>query len=341
MQRLTLILSDLYLPEEASRADAVAAPFPLPGLTALLRVASATPVRPHWRAWLAAELGLQDLSESSVAPVAAAAMVPAHEAASAWLATPVHLEARLDHVRLVDRGLLTLAEGERLALCAQFARQFGPQYQLHAGHGRDLLLTGLSANVATLDPARLLDTDVAPALPRGSDARELRKLGAEIEMWLHGSPINEARDRAGAPRISTLWLWGGGAVRGHTPGSFRSGTSVSMQGSDGFLAGLAHGMNQPPLAPAASGLAALDAQAEHQVVELAPMSGTAHQSLDRFDEHWCVPARAALERGALSSLDVVANDTCFRITAAMRWRFWRPHRTWFENVARRAQSRKA
>lgn len=337
MQRLTLILSDLYLPEEASRADAVASPFPLPGLTALLRVASATPVRPHWRAWLAAELGLQELSEDSVAQVAAAAVVPAREAGSAWLATPVHLAARLDHVRLADRGLLTLREDERLELCAQFARQFGPQYQLHAGNGRDLLLTGLSPSaVATLDPARLLDTDVAPALPRGSDAPELRKLGAEIEMWLHGSPINEARDRAGALRISALWLWGGGADRGSTPDNLRSGTSVSMQGSDSYLAGLAHRASLPPLAPAALGLAALDPHAAHQVVELSPMSGAAHQSLDRFDERWCVPARAALERGALSSLDVVANDTCFRITAAMRWRFWRPRRTWFANLARGA-----
>src|SRR5262245_33668756 len=98
MQRLTLILSDLYLPEDASRADAVSSPFSLPALSALLRVASATPVRPHWRAWLARELGLQ-MSEDSVAQIAAAAVVSAGEAATAWLATPVHLSARLDHVR--------------------------------------------------------------------------------------------------------------------------------------------------------------------------------------------------------------------------------------------------
>jgi hypothetical protein len=328
MERLTLILSDLYLPQEASGVT-VAAPLVLPGLSSLLRVASAEGLT-NWRHWLASELGSPGLAEVPVAQVAGHAIVPANEAASAWLATPVHLSARLDHVRLVDRGLLTLTAQERVALCDEFGRQFGPEYRLRAA-GRQLMLTGISPSSApTVDPARMLDADVAPALSRGRDADELRRLGAEIEMWLHASAFD----------ISALWLWGGGPVT-PVPAPTRGAGAVSLRGGDSFLAGLAHFANVGTPLAAPDGFAALDSREAHQVVELAPMSGSPQESLPRLDEHWFVPAREALISGALSSLDVVANDTCFRITSRMRWRVWRPRRSWLENVARRPQSRKA
>jgi hypothetical protein len=40
----------------------------------------------------------------------------------------------------------------------------------------------------------------------------LRRLGAEIEMWLHDHPINDARRRRGELPVTSLWLWGAGAV---------------------------------------------------------------------------------------------------------------------------------
>lgn len=339
MRRLTLILSDLYLPQEASGAS-VATPLVLPGLSALLRVASAGAIT-SWRHWLATELGSPGLADLPEAQVAGRAVVSATEASTAWLATPVHLSARLDHVRLVDRGLLRLADEERAALCEEFARQFGPEYRLHAGAGRQLLLTGLAASaVQTIDPARLLDADVAPALPRGKEAGELRRLGAEIEMWLHASAINSARDHARVPRISALWLWGGGAVT-PVPDAPAARADVSLHGEDGFLGGIAHFANLAPPLAAPAGFAALPPRHPHDVVELMPMSGAPQESLTQLDEAWFVPAREALATGAISSLDVVADDTWFRITSRMAWRFWRPRRTWFENVARRAQARKA
>ena len=57
MRRLTLILSDLYLPAEAVPAQSVAAPIDLPGLSWLLRFASASTPLSDWRQWLAREIG--------------------------------------------------------------------------------------------------------------------------------------------------------------------------------------------------------------------------------------------------------------------------------------------
>jgi hypothetical protein len=86
---------------------------------------------------------------------------------------------------------------------------------------------------------------------------------------------------------------------------------------------------------------ALEEPATHHVVEFAPMSGDAQESLAVLDDNWFVPARTALAAGMFSSLDVVANDRCFRIAGRAGWRFWRRSRGWLDNLARDARSAKA
>src|SRR4051812_40658552 len=136
MRRLTLILSDLYFPEEAAQAVHRPAPLVLPNLSWLLRFASSVQPVDDWRRWLAAELRLGALEHGSIAPMAASAFLDPALANNAWIANPVHLSARLDHVRLVDRGLIRVSPDEQSTWCAEFARQFAPQYLLHPGGPR-------------------------------------------------------------------------------------------------------------------------------------------------------------------------------------------------------------
>jgi len=346
MRRLTLILSDLYLPEESVPADAVSAPLSLPGLEWLLRFARVSAPLADWRHWLIGELGLAALNGTPPAQIAARARITSGDAASAWFATPVQLSARLDHVRLVDRGLLRVGSDDQSAWCADFARHFGSDCQLHPGNSRGFLLSGISLQAATTDPARLLDADVASALPRGRDSLALRRLGAEIEMWLHAAALNEMRERAREARISALWLWGGG-LRGGEPAPVAAIPSsvgrepVALYGDDLFLAGVAATVSHATHAPIPAGLTAIENAAPHHVVEFAPMSGEPQESLTRLDENWFMPARIALATGVLSSLEVIANDLCFRIAGRAGWRFWRRQRGWLENLARSAQPLKA
>src|SRR4051794_22956214 len=125
MRRLTLILSDLYLPEEAVPADTISSPLLLPGLEWLLRFAGHSAPLTDWRQWLTGELGLDTLANTPAAHIAARALLSSDAGASAWFATPVHLSARLDHVRLADRGLLRVPGADQPAWCADFARHFG------------------------------------------------------------------------------------------------------------------------------------------------------------------------------------------------------------------------
>jgi len=86
MRRLTLILSDLYLPEESAPGGLPAA-VDLPSLDALLRFASRRQKLPDWRRWLAHEFGTSGLAKLPVAQACALEVLSAPELGGAWLAT--------------------------------------------------------------------------------------------------------------------------------------------------------------------------------------------------------------------------------------------------------------
>ena len=329
MRRLTLILSDLYLPEEGTGGE-VPQTDELPQFSWLLRHAQSPVPIGDWRRWLVGEVGgpAMPLTQASLC---AAGHEGGSELATAWIATPVALEARLDHVRMKGRGLLRL-DAERAEWCAEFDRVFAPQYQLRDGGERAFILSGPDLPSVTADPARLLGAEIGPALP-GADEPELRRLWAEIEMWLHGCALNDARERADKPRISAFWLWGrdllpAGKLASKTP-------DLELLGGDPLIGGLARTLGLQMQAVPQS-LSQIVAVRSHVVAEFAVVTGRAHETLAQLDSQWFAAARHALARGALSSLEIVANDRCFRVAPLARWRFWRPRRGWFENLARPA-----
>ena len=326
MRRLTLILSDLYLPAEAGRAE-LAGAVSLPSLDWLLQFAAPAQSIDDWRRWLAREL-----QAGGIAQLPAAHLTALHAGVAAprsWFATPVQLEARLDHVRLANRGILHLTAEQSATLSAEFARTFGPELRLFASDGCLLLQGGPDAAIDTVDPARLLDADIGAALPAGPAAGELRRLGAELEMWLPGTACNEARKRAGQRAIAALWLWGGGASDTSQP---RRNMGVArLYGSDAWLAALAEFVSPVPVRPAPANLAALT-EDELVGVELTPLSGPQTTGLTALEQDWFAPARAALARGALGQLTLVANDRVFDIGARAGWKFWRRRVPWGERL---------
>jgi hypothetical protein len=332
MRRLTLILSDLYLPEDSDSAMPPALPadaLPLPSLEWLLRFASARHRVADWRAWLVSALGLDHLRDVPPAQIAARGPLPAELAASAWFATPVAFELHINHVRLDPRGLLRVEPEEGARWCEAFARDFGDDYTLHYAGTRGFLLTGLrSAGGPTVDPARLLGADVAPGLRRSGELvrLELARAATEFEFWLHAAPLNAARDAARRPRISSLWLWGGGspvdAVRAAMPAR-----APAVFGGDLFLAGVAREVG-PGARQAPASFDALPSEADDAIVEIMPMSGSSDESLAKLETRWFAPLRAALARGALDRLELLANDRAWLIERGGRWKFWRRRHGW-------------
>ena len=336
--QLQLVVADLHLDREALDAAPAGSLSRLAGLESLLRWGRRHPAAGGWRAFAADRAGRPDLAAMPPAQVVAAAagLVPA---GSAWLAAPVHLVAGLDHLRLHAAGLLRLADAEQAALVEAFNRTFGGEgLRLH-GVPCGLLLSGAGpVHALTQDPAQFLGADVRTAPAQGADAAGLRRLGTEIEMWLHASAatVNHQRARRGALPVNALWLWGGGAsvetVRRD------SAAAIHFHADDAFIAALGE-LSGSPVRPvpasfnALRGDATAAAQDAVQVVCLsAAATGPGDAPLARLDDSWFVPALAALREGRLDSLGLHVGGRQYPLRRGDLRRFWRRARPWWETL---------
>ena len=325
MRELVIVVSDLYLPEEG-RADSVA----LPGLERMARFGKKSVLAGGWRPWLARHVGCEALALEAPACVAARCC-DADIAGAVWLATPVHCIAGLSSLHLEHRGLLKLPMATLTALAADFQAVFsGTDFALQPLASGGFLLAGPANDDAhATEPARSVGMNMAAALPRSP---ALRRLGAEIEIWLHEHAVNRDRSERGELPVTGLWLWGGGtcAHAPRVPIAQKAVATVRAFGRDPYLEGLwrARGARVDPL-PAS--LADLDETPAHSsvivvdVADILALERTAGvgDALGLIDARWIAPAADWLARGARRGLTVVANDRCLTLSrrdALKRWR---------------------
>lgn len=353
VRELVLLLTDVYLPPDTDAAVATRVGHG--------RYRAAETLRSGWCDWLAQQVGRGELVGWPVAALVAAAQpaarlgalpdVPAQFHADVMLATPLHLQAGMDHVRLPADGLLQLSPEELDSLATSFDEALGLArgLSMRAVPGGGLLLSGMPlGQVLTEDPARWLGADLREALPRGADAGRVRALSGEIEMWLHEHPVNLLRRRRGEAPVSSLWLWGGGAAaRVAAPRLGRSRNERDLQLSvitrDPAAQALARLARLEPAAASGSAGGAVDAAGvtAPQLLALPQLRGIVvlalsdygRRGLAAFEQEWLRPARAALRRGELEALRIMAND---RVVTLMRFdavKVWRPARHWLRAVS--------
>jgi hypothetical protein len=328
VHELVIVVADLYLPAEG-RADSLA----LPGLERMARFATKSVLAEGWRPWLARRMGAAALAAEPPALVAARCC-SAEVAGAAWLATPVHCIAGLSSLHLEHRGLLKLPMASLTALAADFREVFGGSgFVLEPLPSGGFLLRGPAmAEPAAIEPARCVGASIAAALPR---APALRRLGAEIEIWLHEHPVNLARRARAALPVTGLWLWGGGNARSKDPVPQDAPlASAHAYGSDPYLEGLCCACGAPAQALPESIVTLMNepARITVMVVELAELlaadpTAAMGDALAMLDARWIAPAAAHLARGELGSLSLIANDRCLtlrRRDGLKRWR--RPRR---------------
>ncbi len=245
MREIVIVIGDLYLePEPASPAagsgDRGEAGSPLgSGYRASGALWRPDATAEGWRAWVARWLGLPQYAREAPASVAAAALEDAAAGCAVWLATPLHLIAGLTSVHVDRRSVLRLPAAELAELAASFRETFrGSGFELHPLAGGELLLSGpaVSAPSTTTEPARMLLTLGGRCAARGRGrAARLRRLSAEMEMWLHDHRVNAARARRGEPPVATLWFWGGGACARCAFRGMREGSVAAAFGLDAFM----------------------------------------------------------------------------------------------------------
>ncbi len=243
-----------------------------------------------------------------------------------WLAEPVHLAASLTSVHLAPQGRVRLNEADQAQLCGTFNEAFAETgYGLVPTRCGRFLAIGppLPDDVTTTDPARRLGSTITDALPRGRAAGALRRLGSEIEIWLHEQPLNVQRARAGRLPVSTLWLWGGGPPLPHELGApplphapaadgiGNRSPANAIFGDDPYVEGLSHlvGVTCEPAAPS---LASIAASADRTIIQLELFSPVAEPAVPSGEPAApsgasAVPTEAmAMPLAALAASDALA-----------------------------------
>jgi hypothetical protein len=347
VREIVIVIADLYLPHGANgAAGAVAAA--VPGIESAGRFGERAALQHGWREWLAHALGREDLAGAAPACIAAAAAEvapggpPARAIGTPWIATPLQLTAGAARLYLDHRGVLRLPRAELAALAAAFQDTFAVSgFTLTPLSSGDFLLRtpGIAA-VATTEPARCAGTDVAEALPRGAAAAPLRRLLSEIEMWLHGQALNEARVRRGEPPVTTLWPWGAEGRAGQ-PERREARATLRAFGADPYVRGLWH-LQADVCRALPQRLEDVLADEHACGVVLVLEVGlelqtdrryTLAQSLAHLDARFVSPALKALRRGEVSSVTLIANDTRVTLRRRSHLRLWRRPRAGLRSFA--------
>lgn len=199
--------------------EAAAQDLHLPALqTLLVRGRRAACLAEGVEAALCEALGVQRQQDWPIAPISVQQDGGAAEGAYWLRADPVHLRLMRDRVVLADSGDPALTQQEANALAASIAEHFGDAFRpLPLRPMRWYLRLDQPPRLSTTPPSVATGLDIDPLLPRGDDAMRYRALLNEVQMLLHGHPVNEAREARGALPVNSLWLWGGGTLPARPP----------------------------------------------------------------------------------------------------------------------------
>jgi hypothetical protein len=289
-----------------------------PLLERLLARADTSTVVADWRA----EAFRLIAPQSAMPGVGAAALCAEQgliDAASVFIATPVHYLAEMSNVRLAAHGILSLSRAEADALAADFNRVWHDAgIRLVSGRSQtprapDLFcVTDRVLDAVTRDPEDVLDRHIEDYLPAGPDAPRLRRLMSEIEMWLFEHAVNRTRAADAAPAVNGLWLWGGGPALASLPP-----VEGWTAGEDPFVTAFGTRPELPSAANPASGVVVIDAE-----------PGT--DAWRDAESRWLERSFADLRAGRIARLVLSAGDRCYSVRGRWNWRPWRRRRPWWE-----------
>ena len=326
--RLTLLVPELIWPEPADQFTL--GQLAAPGFEWLLaRADCLTQPRQPFETALAQGLGLP------AAPLGPLRLLGEGNAAAHsghWFcADPVHLRFHQERIILADAGAFELNDDEALAIIESLNVEFADIGQFHAATARRWYLR-LNATVDHVSApiSAVAGRRVDSNLPKG-DSTLTRWLN-EVQMFLHGHPVNERRQMKGKPAVNSIWLWGGGAI---VPVTSVATPPFSSVWTDNPLAiGLAHSLEIPVHAPSANLSALLPQAGATPLVILDQLLPRVlyedgdgwRQAFEQLETDWFTPLKKALG-STVNRIDLLAptiyGQLHYTLTASARWKFWK------------------
>lgn len=260
-----------------------------------------------------------------VAAVSALFDLPNASVDGAWLcADPVHLRPDMGRLLLFDAATFDLAMEEAVRLVAEVNEALAEEgIRLLVGRdpGRWYLRTDAPPALRTVPPRAVRGHHIDPFLPRGAEARRWQRLANDVQMVLHRSPVNAAREGRGEPAVNGVWFWGAGVLPRPTAAWAAVVTDVPLAAGLAMAGGLPC-LEAPPPRPPATGRW-LYVPAVGPGPAAGEADGVQDQSMQALDSTCLAPLLAALRGGALAAITVHLPRASYTLRRGNLWRFWR------------------
>ena len=221
LMNCTLFIPHLIPPPELG--DALWRTVDAPQLKSMLaRAAMTVDAAGDAEAWLCNRFGIARQQDFPLAPLLARGENLAADNGYWLCATPVHLETRRNALVLADPGSLAITAEESTAFAATLAAHLREEnIALHAPQpNRWFLRCDATPALTTSSLATATGRDVRPFLPQGGDSARWHRILTEMQMLLHGHPLNDARESRGLAAVNSVWFWGGGTLPVPSPKTF-------------------------------------------------------------------------------------------------------------------------
>jgi hypothetical protein len=247
-------------------------------------------------------------------------------------ADPVHLRLMQDRLVLAPAAALHLQRGEADTLCEALTRHFTPQWQVQPVDAeRWVARSAEGMAIEAEPPLELAGRDVMVAVPAAAS-----ELLNEVQMVLHGHPLNEAREARGEPPVNSVWFWGAGRAP-----RLSSERWHSISADDPLALGLGRAaeMRHRPLPESAAAwldraleegrhLAVLD---QLRVPHALEETGEYQETLARLEREWFAPLLGALRDARIGMVSIHVPDAAecvaYETIRADLRRFWRRPRS--------------
>ncbi len=298
----------------------------------MLSRARRLPGAPGWRSGVLSVVGGPAAGAVPDVAVAARAMPALPAGAGLCFATPVHVVAGMSRVHLPPGGWLQLEAVEAVRWQEAFNRDFGgADLHLHAIEGGWILEAPCAAATQDAAPEELIGLPLTRSAASTEAQRALRRLGAEVEIWLTGHALNREREARNVPPLNSLWFWGG-AHATQLPQLTHPLRHLLVAGEpDPWLTGLA----------AHCGLAVTRATNwqslplnDNALLVLSPSRwGMSAQHWQALESQWLAPAARSLVDGSIRSLHLQIGTTAWQLPWRSLLRWLRRRRPWHEQVA--------
>lgn len=259
----------------------------------------------------------QDLAIAAITRVADMGVID-HEW---WIrADPVNLQPGRDS--LILRAGLDLTQEEASQLVAELNESLSQDgWLLKAPHPeRWYLKPSAAPNIRTTPLNAVIGRDVHPHLPQGPDYKTWHTRLNEIQILLHTSAVNAARQARGTLPANSVWFWGGGRLP--RPGTVHW---TQLWGDTVLTQGLARltGVPSQPVPANGTQLLSQPINGEHLIV----LEQNLMRDADAFDllaQDWLAPLVAGVHKKQFDSLSLMSdNGPMLLYRKGHRWRVWR------------------